>query len=303
SLALRVERNVGQILLSWNRASTLVQNATRATLLITDGDHTESVDLDLGQLRTGSIVYSPMTNDVSFRLEITDQKSGKIVGESVRVLAGRPSPGVFPPQPAAARPAPSGEEKAVTTVPAAESGAPAPVSRTEQPKVVAGPAVTAAPPQPESLAARLRAAEDVELPAPPALEGGSSNAIPANAPATHAPAVAPPPAQAARPAVQTSPAAQSPSPRQGGEAREARLIRRVAPVYPALARQARVSGIVRVRATITKEGRTRHVTAVSGPPLLRQAAIESVSRWIYSPTLLNGEPIESDTQVDVNFML
>jgi protein TonB len=91
--------------------------------------------------------------------------------------------------------------------------------------------------------------------------------------------------------------------RLGGEAQEARLVRRLAPSYPPLARQTRVSGIVRVRATIGKDGKVRHATAVSGPPLLRQAAVESVSRWLYSPAMLNGAPIESDTQVDVNFML
>jgi TonB family protein len=311
SLSLKVERSAGQLVLSWNRASAVIQTATRATLSITDGDHTEPVDLDLGQLRTGSIVYSPMTNDVSFRLEVTDMKNGKSVGESVRVLAGRPSPTVSAPQPAPAKPAPGSGEKPASSL---QPGATAPGEAREQPKVVAGTAVTAAPPKPESLAARLRAADPQELPAPPVLEGGSSNAINASAPATSAPVVAPPPSQpsqaqapkpaapapAARATQNTPPAAAM---RQGGQAVEARLVRRVAPVYPPLARQTRVSGIVRVRAVIGKDGKVKHVTALSGPPLLRQSAVETVARWLYNPAMLNGEPVESDTQVDVNFML
>jgi protein TonB len=84
---------------------------------------------------------------------------------------------------------------------------------------------------------------------------------------------------------------------------EARLIRRVPPVYPALARQTRVSGIVRVRASVGRDGKVKKAVAISGPPLLRQAATEAVHLWIYAPAMLNGEPVDSETQVDVSFMM
>jgi hypothetical protein len=56
-------------------------------LSIVDGDHTEDVSLDVGQLRNGSITYAPITNDVTFRLVVTE-KRGRSVSESIRVLAG-----------------------------------------------------------------------------------------------------------------------------------------------------------------------------------------------------------------------
>ncbi|MGE5644490.1 MAG: energy transducer TonB [Acidobacteriota bacterium] len=309
TLALKVERSAGQLLLSWNRNSPIIATATRATLSITDGDHKEDVDLDLGQLHNGSIVYAPMTNDVSFRLEVTDLKNGKSAGESVRVLAGRPSPSVSALPPSMAKPAAGAADP--KSVPAAtpaqnteaqaaphqQAQTPPPV---EQPKVTAGPAVTAAPPSPESLAARLRAAEPQELPAPPKLEG-SSSALGAAAPIGAQARLpgAPPAPQPASPQAQP----QQPAPVAGGRAIEAKLIRRVAPVYPGLARQTRVSGIVRVRATVGKDGKVKKAVAVSGPPLLRQSAIEAVRLWLYTPAMLNGEPIDSETQVDVSFML
>jgi protein TonB len=70
-----------------------------------------------------------------------------------------------------------------------------------------------------------------------------------------------------------------------------------------MARQARVGGIVRIQASIGKDGKVRKVEVLNGPPLLRQAALDAVLKWVYSPSLLNGAPIESTTDVDVNFNL
>jgi protein TonB len=77
----------------------------------------------------------------------------------------------------------------------------------------------------------------------------------------------------------------------------------VTPSYPPLARQARVSGTVRFNAKISKEGRIEDLTLISGHPLLVQAATEAVRQWVYKPTLLNGEPVEVLTTIDVNFTL
>jgi protein TonB len=90
--------------------------------------------------------------------------------------------------------------------------------------------------------------------------------------------------------------------RTGGQVQEARLVQRTPPVYPPLARQTRVSGIVRIQAVIGKDGKVRRATAVSGPPLLRSAAVQAVQRWVYTPAMLNGETIEAETQVDINFL-
>src|SRR5580704_5748392 len=81
------------------------------------------------------------------------------------------------------------------------------------------------------------------------------------------------------------------------------LIRRVNPTYPPLARQARIQGVVILRAVISKDGSIENLQLVSGHPMLAPAAIEAVKQWKYKPYLLNGEPVEVDTQVQVNFTL
>jgi TonB family protein len=81
------------------------------------------------------------------------------------------------------------------------------------------------------------------------------------------------------------------------------LIRQVQPVYPPLAKQARIEGMVALKATIAKDGTVQDVTVVSGHPLLLQAAMDAVKQWIYQPTLLNGQPMELSTQINLNFAL
>jgi periplasmic protein TonB len=81
------------------------------------------------------------------------------------------------------------------------------------------------------------------------------------------------------------------------------LVRKVNPVYPPLARQARISGTVVLRAVISKDGSIENLSLVSGHPMLAPAAIDAVKQWKYRPYLLNGEPVEVDTEVQVNFTL
>ena len=89
----------------------------------------------------------------------------------------------------------------------------------------------------------------------------------------------------------------------GGDVQAAKLLHRVTPVYPSLARQARIGGVVRLRAIISEDGAVRRLEVLSGHPLLVGSAVEAVKRWLYRPTLLNGRPIAVITQIDVNFRL
>jgi protein TonB len=91
--------------------------------------------------------------------------------------------------------------------------------------------------------------------------------------------------------------------RQGGNVQQAKLINMVRPVYPPLAKQARISGTVRLHAIIAKDGSVIQLEVVGGHPLLVQSALDAVRQWRYQPTLLNGEPVEVDTTVDVVFSL
>ena len=106
-----------------------------------------------------------------------------------------------------------------------------------------------------------------------------------------------PPPPAAEPEPVTAPI------RVGREVQAARIVRRVMPVYPPLARAARISGVVRLQATIATDGSIAELNAVSGHPMLIAAAIDAVKRWRYRPTVLNGTPVPVDTQIDVNFTL
>ena len=81
------------------------------------------------------------------------------------------------------------------------------------------------------------------------------------------------------------------------------LIRKVQPTYPPLARQARIQGQVVLQAQISKTGDIENLQLVSGHPMLAPAAIEAVKQWKYKPYLLNGEPVEVETTVQVNFSL
>jgi protein TonB len=81
------------------------------------------------------------------------------------------------------------------------------------------------------------------------------------------------------------------------------LVHQVTPKYPSLARQARVQGTVVLQAVIGKDGTVQNLHVLSGHPMLTQAAMDAVRQWRYKPYYVNGEPVEADTQINVNFTL
>jgi periplasmic protein TonB len=89
----------------------------------------------------------------------------------------------------------------------------------------------------------------------------------------------------------------------GGQVQAAKLVTQPQPVYPPLARQARITGQVILHAVIDKDGRVEELEVVSGHPLLVQSALAAVKQWRYQPTLLNGDPVEVDTTITVSFVL
>lgn len=84
---------------------------------------------------------------------------------------------------------------------------------------------------------------------------------------------------------------------------EGNLIFRVQPDYPPIAREARVQGQVILRAMIGRDGAIENLQVLGGPPLLVRAAVDAVRQWRYRPYVLNGEPVEVETEVRVNFVL
>jgi TonB family protein len=91
--------------------------------------------------------------------------------------------------------------------------------------------------------------------------------------------------------------------RVGGNVQATKVISRPIPKYPVEAKQAHIQGVVKLYAVIGKDGSVQNLNVISGDPILASAAIEAVKEWVYQPTLLNGNPVEVETEIDVNFTL
>jgi periplasmic protein TonB len=297
-LSLRVERTSGGMLLTWNRDLPVIQSATKVVLSISDGDRHENIQLDPNQVRTGSILYPPITGDVSFQMEVMDPHQTKTTSESLRVLDPRPSPLDEPSAP----PATTAKEStpASTPKPAAADPTPTPTAEAKVPEEapVSHPAANLQKFNTASLAQRLRPASSNDLPEAPAIV----RATPADpvsllgVVSTQA-SVPAPPKPAAAP--QYPPA---PSPRVGGQLTAAKVITKVDPEYPKLARQAGASGVVELEATISADGKVKNPRVVRGNTMLQKAAIDAVLQWRYQPATLNGKAVESPVEIKLNFV-
>jgi TonB family protein len=298
-LTLRVEHTGTDLLLTWNREAAAIRSASRATLSISDGDRHENYGMDLAQLRTGSIVYSPLGGDVSFQMEVTGPNGSRTATETLRLLRTRPSPMPAEGQPAkaektgnvtssssnpqSATPADTSPDSAAADAPAAEESKP-----------------SGAPLKPfdaSSLAQRLRPAQPADLAEVPSPAAGGSLTPKVNAEGSLPFSVTVPPA----PAVPSVAAPASP-PTASSQIQPAQLISRKEPEYPVTARQMGAKGVVELVATIGTDGRVTAVKVVKGHPLLVKAAQDAVMQWRYRPTLLNGVPIQNETRITLNFI-
>lgn len=132
--------------------------------------------------------------------------------------------------------------------------------------------------------------------------GGVPNGVPNSAPHL-SPPVPPPTTPPAPPRVETPKVTPPARIRVGGNVQRAMQLSAPAPIYPQLAKAQRVQGTVKLQAVISREGTIEQLAVLSGNPLLIGAAMDAVKKWRYKPTLLNGEPVEVVTQIDVNFTL
>jgi TonB family protein len=107
----------------------------------------------------------------------------------------------------------------------------------------------------------------------------------------------------AQPPAEAPPRSKGTRVRMGGKVMNGQLTKKVAPKYPREAREQRIEGTVRLHVIISTDGKVQYVELVSGDPILAKSAVEAVRKWEYKPMLLNGEPVEVDTTVDVIFSL
>jgi TonB family protein len=89
----------------------------------------------------------------------------------------------------------------------------------------------------------------------------------------------------------------------GGAVEAASILRKVAPTYPPAAKAAGIQGVVHLAAVIAKDGTIQELNALSGPAELVQASMDAVKQWTYRPTLLNGNPTQVETTIDITFTL
>jgi TonB family protein len=99
----------------------------------------------------------------------------------------------------------------------------------------------------------------------------------------------------------TSSSSAQPSMLTQSELQPVEVVRRVAPIFPTIARQRRLSGILVVDALVDKTGKVTTMQLISGPPIFKDAAFEAVKQWQFKPAKLNGQPIDQNTQIKLQF--
>jgi protein TonB len=148
--------------------------------------------------------------------------------------------------------------------------------------------------QPRAIPKEVAVFKEAELPPDVITPGGATGGVFGGIPGQGmVSAAAPPPPKPAAPT----------RVKQGGNVTAASILQQTRPLYPPLARQARIQGNVVLHAIIDKDGKVAQLEVISGHPLLVQSALDAVRQWRYKPTLLNGDPVEVDTTITVTFTM
>jgi len=233
-----------------------------------------------------------------------------VTAPAAAVATPQPKPSAQPaplPTPPAASSSPA--EVPAATQPASNSDSGSDVAETHAtPKPSKTASAASAPGKPAAPAKAVAPAEEEAEPAPMIVKGGKVPEAPKDIPAADAPSIsgmatgaAPPPDLVSGSTKNVTPMLQTLNISQGVS--QGLLYKKVAPTYPPNAIRMRVEGAVELLATISKSGDITKVKVLSGDQLLTKAASDAVKQWKYKPYLLNGEPVEIQTQVTVNFKL
>lgn len=308
ALELKSERNGPDWRLSWNGNAPLVQEASGAHIAIDDGGRQKEFDLGLGELRNGSLVYSPKSDNVLVELRLRYKNSRQNVSEWVRIVDGKSSR-VSAKVPAVAEAQPVRNVRSVSPALTSKPSPPTPTAaisadvnlksvegqaavRNQMERPIESPAESHADSQAQALASSrsttpLSGAKPVE--AVTAAAGETALSV-STAPGARTVPIESPEAKL-RGFAKTSVPAPDP----------AKLIRGGNPTYPAIARQAHIEGKVEIHFRITATGEIADPVATNGSAVLVPAALDALKSWRYSPARLNGVPVESVSQVTFNF--
>jgi protein TonB len=334
NLGLKLDRAGSDWKLSWNRDSAALAKATGGALVITDGPLSKTVNLDASDLRRGSVIYSPLTDDLVIRLQVNTEDSTEPVTDSVRIVGGLPSttsgsinaeansaaitinPPAGSPQSESLRLADEELKKIAppttsATVNAANglnpnakresprSGAKLPEDSLTVSRALSPTARAKAHQAPSTgsskVAANSKGPAVASKPAEPVSPGD-----PVRAPAESIPVI---PASSASSAAAGFAPSVTRYARKGGAVQPALLLTNINPIYPAEAKEAGISGPVEVRFKISAMGDVHDVVVVKGPEILGQAAVDAVHERRYKPARVDGVPTETDASAIFEFKL
>jgi TonB family protein len=307
-VGLNAERTAGnQWRISWNRESTAIRNADKARLTIQDGPLSKEVQLNEADLRIGSIVFSPFTDDVRLKLEIFDAARGRTVSEGIRVLGpvygaasevmGERSANTFDRLL-------GGESSLAKGLNLANQNRQSGLaeSKRESQEPNQSQARRAFTPSESGLVTVSRTVND--LPEPPDVKTASLNPPPVAAvgalktpPQPLPPAPEKPRATVAPSAAETA----SGAPSRSSRLEPAKILNRVDPVYPRAPFLQPTPMTVHIEATIGEDGRIHDAKAVSGPLAFQKAALDAVRQWVYSPAKLSDRAIAVPTRIEIRF--
>lgn len=299
---LNLEHQSGDLRLSWNPNSAIIMRASKAHLLIADGASRKFVDLDSSDLQGGSIIYTPLSQDVTLTLEVDQIGSSAVVSETTHLLG-----------PVQDSPTQAAEKPAAQTVgkiqPKQLQSGSADTSQTQQSKSVSTPStVHDVKTQVRTGGSKgilihdgMKSSENPRLPsfdvsqrdfvsinpAPPRELDGFKSIL--STPNMNAPPNSIPASSKAEPIQQAT------------NLIAAQLIEKQDPVFPAIAKQVHASGTVEVEFHIGTDGKVHDINVVRGTPILAHAAVEAVQRWRYNPARLNGAPVETDGRAILKF--
>ncbi len=282
SLGLRIRREGTDIILSWDRNAVSKLSANAGLLIIKDGSEQKELFLDAARLTTAQILLAPEHSQVDVQLTLLLPNNRTASESGIVILPAKKSdqPAILTATVPSRVVEPSEVTPESTRIRAAKTFTPP----LEQAPTPSAPLIDQPPPltvRPTPSAVEQQFLSQ-EADAPPALGPalGRAGQMPAALRSASTPAV---------------------PLRIGGEAERAVLISQTEPLYPVSARVARIQGIVVMEAVIGSDGHVRDVKVLRGPLLLRQAAMDAVKEWIYKPAMLNGQPVESLAQVQINF--
>ncbi len=302
-MGLKLERMGSDWRFSWNPDAAIILKATKGHLLITDGASRKFLDLDSSDLRGGTIMYTPLTNDVVLRLEVDKANSAETVSESVRIAGS-----LLPPlAPQLLSPASGGHRGgtgrvAPSVFASPETGDSGERSGVSRPMVNGVPPVEVAKSWQNNSSKTPGRAEQLgtaTFPSPMPAVKLQGRDVPAST-STH------PVGPASKlDAVSTDLSSATPSTRESVQPstrlEPAQLIIRKDPLYPPLAREGRFSGFVELHFYIRTDGAVYDVSVVKGNPVLARAAVEAVKTWRYKPARLNGTSIETEGSAFLDF--